>query len=127
MHLVCLRVQLFFFFNVLFVDVWKYLVEVIAPNGTFSGKSATEDEVSLNIITRVTQGMIGLLLILIGSILYRFRKERLAKYKEANKLNNALKKLRKTTWKDLIRNADPPNCVDCPICLVDWEEPDQVI
>lgn len=58
-----LKYQVVVFVSVLFIDVLKFAL--LPFKYPFKGGDATPDEVALNIIVRVTQGMVGLLVLMI--------------------------------------------------------------
>lgn len=58
-----LKYQVVVFLSVLFIDGFKFFL--LPFNIHYKGGSATSDEVALNIIVRVTQGMVGLLVLMI--------------------------------------------------------------
>lgn len=70
-----IRLQVVIFVNVLFVDAWKFVY--VWTEHSFTGDYPTEEERSLNLIVRVSQGMIGLIICIIINLLWENRQRSL--------------------------------------------------
>lgn len=114
------------FLNVLFVDLWGLILVKIFPDYFVNGPP-DQDEQVINVMCRVLQGLVGVLLIMFAYYLCKFWRQGQKKRAEANKVSKGLKKQKKTTMKGLKKSNNPPDCLDCPICLVDYTEDDIVI
>lgn len=125
MYLFFLWMQLIIFLNVIFLDIYKYAFKL--TNLKFKGGPADDGEYTLNIIVRMTQVMIAALFICLGRLFYKMWQDRQQKKKESNKILNAMKKQKEITYGELKKSNHPPDCLDCSICLVDYDDDAKVI
>ena len=66
------KAQLAIYFSVIFVDLFQYIYLLFGFKFTYS--EPTEEELTLNIIVRISQAMVGIILLFLIYALYHQRK-----------------------------------------------------
>lgn len=101
-----LMLQLFIFFNVIFIDLYQFIFVLAGVTFVKDGHNKYSNELYLNIMVRIIQGLVGCMSVFICSALMKARAQRRKKAAEANSVLKELKKLKKVTWADNQRSDD---------------------
>lgn len=119
------KLQLIVFFSVLFVDLEALMLPVFGLE--FTGMPMTQEEASLDIIVRVSQVMCCTLSIVIGYVMFNHQMDKRKKIKEANRVLDGFKKARRQSYAENRESETPTQCVECSICLGEFNLEDQVM
>lgn len=126
-YVVFLVSQLFVFFNVLFIDLWKFVFVVAGTKFVEVDDTMQQNETYLNVLTRIIQGLVGCLSLLICVALCKVRQEKLKKAREANGVLKQLNKLKKVTWQDNQKSANKAESLECPVCLDEFVNDHEIV
>ena len=119
------KCQLLTFMAVLFIDLPQLFYIVFGLDYEFG--SRTGEEIELNIIVRVAQGLCGCFSVCIFTILYSERKRKVERQREANRVLISFDRSRKQTWKQNQESENKSEAIECAICLAEYEDESQVI
>jgi hypothetical protein len=119
--------QIIIYLNVILLDLYGFILDKAIPNFFNPFQRNTEDEKTIDILCRLSQAMVAMMLVCFGYYFLKFYRQSRARQTEASKITKKLNKQKVKTWKGLKQGANPPDCLDCPICLVDWEDEDEII
>jgi len=113
-----MKVQIAILISVVFIDGWKYIFVFLKSD--FTGQLPSEEERSLNLITRITQGMILLIFGMVINIWWEHRQKNKRRQKDAQKILDEFKKFKVDEW------TEEMQCKECSICLAEFHEKDKI-
>ena len=124
------RVSLTCVLCIFLIDFFQYPIEWLSQGVIFSSKNKTSEEKWLDILVRMFQFMIGVVVVCVLVVYIAHRRSLARRRRESNQLIHSFNNSVLRSWnyiKNIPEEEDRTTVSECPICLEDYEDQHSVI